>query len=164
MYRPSRSVCQHTLVPLSILPSLCFKFKSDAIKASWDYTLNPVRVLPPAVPKHRMGNCYAKRYLIAALLRANGFPAELYYQRLIIENQKPPFRLHGHHAIYLDKCGWYRVDARRNTALGERGSPIICIPQSSFLPDALENSMTPRSLQLPMNLKPDHLNVCAILS
>lgn len=117
MYRPSRSVCQHTLVPLSILPSLCFKFKSDAIKASWDYTLNPVGVFPPAVPKHRMGNCYAKRYLIAALLRANGFPAELYYQRLISENQKPPFCLHGHHAIYLDKCGWYPCWCSRKYSL-----------------------------------------------
>ncbi|MEO8327235.1 MAG: transglutaminase family protein [Nitrospirota bacterium] len=111
-----------------------------------------------------MGNCYAKRYLLAALLRANGFPARLCYQRLIIENQEPPFCLHILHAIFLDKYGWYSVDARGNTALGEIGSPIICIPRSSFLPDAVENSMPPRSFQLPMSLELAHLNFCAILS
>ncbi|MEW8276262.1 MAG: transglutaminase family protein, partial [Candidatus Thiodiazotropha taylori] len=58
--------------------------------------------------------CYAKSHLLAALLRANGIPAGLCYQRLTIEDDKPPFCLHGLNAVYLPEFGWYRIDARGN--------------------------------------------------
>lgn len=58
--------------------------------------------------------CYAKSHLLAALLRANGIPAGLCYQRLTISNDGPPFCLHGLNAVFLDNYGWYRVDARGN--------------------------------------------------
>ncbi len=53
---------------------------------------------------------------MAALLRANGIPAGLCYQRLTIDDEQPPFCLHGLNAVYLDQYGWFRVDARGNNA------------------------------------------------
>jgi transglutaminase-like putative cysteine protease len=92
----------------------CFTFVRDEIKHSHDFQLNPVTVKASAVLHHKTGYCYAKSHLLAALLRANQIPAGLCYQRLTIENNKPPFCLHGLNAIFLEKYGWYRVDARGN--------------------------------------------------
>ena len=92
----------------------CFKFVRDEIKHSWDYQLNPVTCKAQDVLKHGTGYCYAKSHLLAALLRANDIPAGLCYQRLTISDDKPPFCLHGLNAVYLERYGWYRVDARGN--------------------------------------------------
>jgi transglutaminase-like putative cysteine protease len=92
----------------------CFEFVRDAIKHSWDYRLNPVTCKASEVLQHQTGYCYAKSHLLAALLRANAIPAGLCYQRLTIENEQPPFCLHGLNAVYLQQFGWYRIDARGN--------------------------------------------------
>ncbi|MCK4841379.1 MAG: transglutaminase family protein [Methylococcales bacterium] len=92
----------------------CFEFVRDQIKHSWDYKLNPVTAIASDVLKHGTGYCYAKSHLLAALLRANDIPAGLCYQRLTIENNAPPFCLHGLNAVFLEKYGWYRIDARGN--------------------------------------------------
>ena len=91
----------------------CFEYVRDEIRHSWDYAQNPVTCKASDVLKHRTGYCYAKSHLLAALLRANGIPAGLCYQRLTITDV-PPFCLHGLNAIYLDQFGWYRIDARGN--------------------------------------------------
>ncbi len=91
----------------------CFKFVRDKIKHSWDYKLNPVTCRASDVLKYQTGYCYAKSHLLAALLRANGIPAGLCYQRLTITDS-PPFCLHGLNAVYLEGYGWYRADARGN--------------------------------------------------
>ncbi len=92
----------------------CFIFVRDEIKHSSDYKLNPITIKASDVLNFGTGYCYAKSHLLAALLRANSIPAGLCYQRLTIENDSPPFCLHGLNAIYLKKYGWYRVDARGN--------------------------------------------------
>ena len=92
----------------------CFTFVRDEIKHSWDFQLNPVTCRASDVLKHGTGYCYAKSHLLAALLRANGVPAGLCYQRLTISNDIPPFCLHGLNAVYLKSHGWYRIDARGN--------------------------------------------------
>ncbi|MGR9116882.1 MAG: transglutaminase-like domain-containing protein, partial [Gammaproteobacteria bacterium] len=84
------------------------------IKHSNDFKLNPVTCKASDVLKYKTGYCYAKSHLLAALLRANGIPAGLCYQRLTIENNKPPFCLHGLNAVHLPEIGWYRIDARGN--------------------------------------------------
>lgn len=91
----------------------CFEFVRDEIKHSWDYQLNPVTCKASDVLVHGTGYCYAKSHLLAALLRANNIPAGLCYQRLTIADV-PPFCIHGLNAVYLEKYGWYRVDARGN--------------------------------------------------
>lgn len=92
----------------------CFEYVRDEIKHSNDYQLNPVTCKASDVFKYKTGYCYAKSHLLAALLRANGIPAGLCYQRLTIDNDQPPFCLHGLNAVYLPEFGWYRVDARGN--------------------------------------------------
>lgn len=93
----------------------CFEFVRDEIKHSWDFQLNPVTCKASDVLQYGTGYCYAKSHLLAALLRANGIPAGLCYQRLTITD-KPPYCLHGLNAVYLKSHGWYRLDARGNKA------------------------------------------------
>lgn len=90
----------------------CFEFVRDAVKHSWDYRLDPVTCKASDVLLHGSGYCYAKSHLLAALLRANGIPAGLCYQRLSVETKGPPYSLHGLNAVYLKAHGWYRLDAR----------------------------------------------------
>jgi transglutaminase-like putative cysteine protease len=63
------------------------------------------------VLRERVGICYAKAHLLAALLRAQGIPAGFCYQELSA--------LHGLTAVYLHGK-WSRLDARGNRT-GARG-------------------------------------------
>lgn len=92
----------------------CFEFVRDEIKHSLDYGLNPVTCKASEVLLHGTGYCYAKSHLLAALLRANGIPAALCYQRLLFDGDDGPFCLHGLNAVLLLNYGWYRLDARGN--------------------------------------------------
>ncbi|MFQ5489027.1 MAG: transglutaminase family protein [Gammaproteobacteria bacterium] len=92
----------------------CFEYVRDEIKHSNDFQMNPVTCRASEVLAYRTGYCYAKSHLLAALLRANGIPAGLCYQRLTIADNRPPFCLHGLNAVYLPSTGWYRIDARGN--------------------------------------------------
>ena len=96
------------------IASSCFEYVRDQIKHSSDHRLNPVTCKASDVLKYQTGFCYAKSHLLAALLRANGIPAGLCYQRLTIENDQPPYCLHGINAVHLPNHGWYRIDARGN--------------------------------------------------
>ena len=92
----------------------CFLFVRDEIRHSADFRENPVTLTASEVLLHSTGFCYAKSHLLAALLRANGIPAGLCYQRLVNDNRARPFCLHGFNAVYLREHGWYRIDARGN--------------------------------------------------
>lgn len=92
----------------------CFVFVRDEIQHSLDFRRNPVTCKASEVLEHGTGYCYAKSHLLAALLRALGIPAGLCYQRLTISSDQPPFCLHGLNALYLERHGWYRIDARGN--------------------------------------------------
>jgi transglutaminase-like putative cysteine protease len=92
----------------------CFEFVRDQIRHSWDFRSNPVTCKASEVLLHTMGYCFAKSHLLAVLLRANGIPAGLCYQRLRLEPSKPAYTLHGLNAVHLPVHGWYRVDARGN--------------------------------------------------
>lgn len=92
----------------------CFDWVRDEVRHSWDYRQNPVTCKASDVLRHRTGYCYAKSHLLAALLRANGIPAGLCYQRLSVNDNGAPYSLHGLNAVYLQKYGWYRIDARGN--------------------------------------------------
>lgn len=94
----------------------CFEFVRDAIKHSWDHKLNPVTCKASDVLKYGTGYCYAKSHLLAALLRSVGVPTGLCYQRLSVGIEGSPYCLHGLNAVYLQRYGWYRLDARGNKA------------------------------------------------
>ncbi|PCI13545.1 MAG: Cro/Cl family transcriptional regulator, partial [Thiotrichales bacterium] len=65
-----------------VIAKRCFEWVRDNIKHSSDYKMNPVTCKASDVLQHKTGYCYAKSHLLAALLRANGIPAGLCYQRL----------------------------------------------------------------------------------
>jgi transglutaminase-like putative cysteine protease len=92
----------------------CFEFVRDGIQHSMDFRRNPVTCKASDVLLHGTGYCYAKSHLLAALLRANGIPAGLCYQRLVVEEGESRLSLHGLSAVYLQDYGWYRVDPRGN--------------------------------------------------
>lgn len=98
----------HTLIKTT------FEFVRDEIRHSSDFQLNPVTLKASEVLLEGTGFCYAKSHLLAALLRANKIPTGLCYQRLTIDNDKPPFCLHGLNAVHIEGTGWYRMDARGN--------------------------------------------------
>lgn len=62
----------------------CFEFVRDEIQHSWDFKRNPVTCKASDVLIHGTGYCYAKSHLLAALLRANGIPTGMCYQRLSV--------------------------------------------------------------------------------
>jgi transglutaminase-like putative cysteine protease len=76
--------------------------------------MNPVTCTASEVLHAGTGYCYAKSHLLAALLRANGVPAGLCYQRLSLDGRGAPYSLHGLNAVFLPEAGWYRLDARGN--------------------------------------------------
>ncbi len=92
----------------------CFEYVRDSIKHSWDFQIDVITCKASDVLMHRTGYCYSKSHLLAALLRANGIPAGLCYQRLSLTGDGAPYCLHGLNAIYLNDFGWYRVDPRGN--------------------------------------------------
>ena len=69
----------------------CFEWVRDEVRHSVDYQLNPATCRASDVLTHRTGYCFAKSHLLAALLRANGIPAGLCYQRLRIDDIGPPY-------------------------------------------------------------------------
>lgn len=92
----------------------CFEWVRDEIQHSGDFRRDPTTCRASDVLQHRTGFCYAKSHLLAALLRANGLPAGLCYQRLSVGDSGPPYCLHGFSAVKLPGFGWYRIDARGN--------------------------------------------------
>lgn len=103
-----KSSSDHDLIARS------FHFVRDEIRHSADFKLNPVTCKASDVLLHGTGYCYAKSHLLAALLRANGIPTGLCYQRLSVSGHGAPYCLHGLNAVYLVGLGWYRLDARGN--------------------------------------------------
>jgi len=93
----------------------CFMFVHDEIRHSGDHKDPVTTIKASEVLKERTGWCYAKSHLLAALLRANGIPVGLAYQRLsCLEYEEGVYCLHGLNWVYLKAYGWYRVDARGN--------------------------------------------------
>jgi len=92
----------------------CFEYVRDEVEHSADFRRNPVTCRASDVLQHGTGFCYAKSHLLAALLRANGIPAGLCYQRLATGNKQAPYCLHGLNAVWLKEFGWYRLDPRGN--------------------------------------------------
>lgn len=117
----------------------CFEWVRDQIHHSIDYQMNPVTCSASEVLKYKTGYCFAKSHLLAALLRANGIPAGLCYQRLSINDRGAPYSLHGFNAVYLPEIGWYRLDPRGNregvnaqfTPPKEQLAYSVCLPEEA---------------------------------
>ncbi len=121
----------------------CFEWVRDEITHSVDAGATVVTCAASEVLREGTGYCYAKSHLLAALLRANGIPVGLCYQRLSLDAEGTRFCLHGFNAVFLPAIGWYRVDARGNRAdidtqfmpPTERLAFAIQVPGEATLPD-----------------------------
>jgi transglutaminase-like putative cysteine protease len=89
-----------------------FEWVRDRIPHSWDHKLNPVTCSASEVLKYKTGFCFAKAHLLVALLRAQGVPSGLCYQRSSVAREGKRFYLHGLCAVHLSNIGWYRMDPR----------------------------------------------------
>ncbi|MBT2394588.1 transglutaminase domain-containing protein [Streptomyces sp. ISL-100] len=91
-----------------------YEFVRDTIPHSSD--VDDIRVTWRAsdVIAQRTGICYAKAHALAALLRAEGIPTALCYQRLTDDDGSNPV-IHGLVAVKLPGSdGWARQDPRGN--------------------------------------------------
>jgi transglutaminase-like putative cysteine protease len=106
----------------------CFEFVRDHIAHSGDIRSDTVTLKASEVLEQGTGWCFAKSHLLAALLRANGLPAALCYQRLQKDGQGA-YTLHGLNAVLLPEHGWYRCDARGNKpgVTAEFTPPVECL-------------------------------------
>jgi transglutaminase-like putative cysteine protease len=99
---------------LVVVAQRCFEWVRDEIQHSHDHNLHVVTCAASEALREGSGYCYAKSHLLAALLRANGLPAGLCYQRLSRDENGAPYSLHGLNAVLLPGIGWYRIDPRGN--------------------------------------------------
>jgi transglutaminase-like putative cysteine protease len=93
-----------------------FEFVRDQIAHSGDIQSHRVTRKASEVLEHRVGICYAKAHLLAALLRGVGIPSGLCYQRLTWgETAASGHVLHGLNAVYVASHNrWIRLDPRGN--------------------------------------------------
>ena len=93
-----------------------YYFVRDEIKHSWDIQDKRVTITASDVLREKVGICWAKSNLLAALLRVNNIPSGICYQRLTLgDTPDTGYCIHALNAIYiktLDK--WIRLDARGN--------------------------------------------------
>lgn len=87
-----------------------FEWVRDRIGHSYDVADSRVTLTATEVLEQGVGLCYAKSHLLAALLRSEGIPSGLCYQRLVHGDGHV---LHGLVAIHLDGA-WHRQDPRGN--------------------------------------------------
>lgn len=90
-----------------------YEWVRDQVIHSVDAQDPRVTVTATEVLAARTGLCYVKSHLLAALLRAEGIPTGLCYQRLA--DEAGSYVLHGLVAVYLEG-DWHRLDPRGNNA------------------------------------------------
>lgn len=90
-----------------------YEWVRDQVTHSVDAQDPRVTVTASEVLAARTGLCYAKSHLLAAILRAQGIPTGLCYQRLA--DGTGSHVLHGLVAVHLEGR-WHRLDPRGNNA------------------------------------------------
>ena len=98
----------------TIIAKRSFEWVRDKVRHSGDFKVNQPTCSASEVLRHRAGWCFSKSHLLTALLRANGIPTGLCYQRFLLDNETGRFALHGLNAVLLPESGWYRIDPRGN--------------------------------------------------
>lgn len=88
-----------------------FEWVRDNIAHSYDARDRRVTLTASQVLHERVGLCYAKSNLLAAVLRSQGIPTGLAYQR--VSDREGGHVVHGLIAVYLNGS-WHRQDPRGN--------------------------------------------------
>lgn len=128
-----------------------FRFVRDEVSHSWDIRGSRVTRTASDVLTYREGICYAKSHLASALLRADGIPSGICYQRLtLLDDDSAGYVVHALNTVWLKSLGrWIRFDARGNKpgvaaefSLDEERLAFAIRPQFDEV-DYLVNSPTP---------------------
>ena len=91
-----------------------FLYVRDEVSHSWDIQGHRVTRSATDALTFKEGICYPKSHLVAALLRNQGIPTALCYQRLtLFDDDHGGHALHALNAVYLEGA-WHRIDARGN--------------------------------------------------
>ncbi len=98
------------------LIKLIYEYVRDEIKHSWDAKDKRVTKKASEVLEEKVGICWAKSNLLAALLRACDIPAGICYQKLTLgDTIETGFCIHALNAVYIKSINkWIRLDARGN--------------------------------------------------
>lgn len=94
-----------------------YLFVRDEIVHTWDAKETIVSKKASDVLKNKTGICWTKSCLLAALLRANGIPAGISYQKLTRadEDAGEGYIIHALNTVYIRELDrWIRLDARGN--------------------------------------------------
>lgn len=88
-----------------------FEWVRDNVAHAYDAQDPRVTLTATEVLRERVGLCFAKSHLLAAVLRSQGVPTGLCYQRL--GSPEEGHVVHGLVAVYLEEA-WHRQDPRGN--------------------------------------------------
>ena len=94
-----------------------YLFVRDEIVHTWDIKETIVSKKASDVLRNKTGICWTKSCLLAALLRANGIPAGISYQKLTRadEDDREGYIIHALNTVYINELNkWIRLDARGN--------------------------------------------------
>ena len=113
-----QEMAQTLLVPGSDVETTrkAYLFVRDTVKHSWDAQDKRITITASDVLREKVGICWAKSNLLAALLRANHIPSGICYQRLTLgDTPDTGYCIHALNAVYLKSLNkWIRLDARGN--------------------------------------------------
>lgn len=93
-----------------------YLFVRDEISHTWDEKKAVVSKKASDVLRNKTGICWTKSCLLAALLRANGIPSGISYQKLTrADDDSEGFIIHALNTVYIKEMNkWIRLDARGN--------------------------------------------------
>lgn len=94
-----------------------YLFVRDEIPHTWDIQKTIVSKKASDVLRNKTGICWTKSCLLAALLRGNGIPAGISYQKLTRadEDASAGYIIHALNTVYISELNrWIRMDARGN--------------------------------------------------
>ncbi len=93
-----------------------YEFVRDKISHSWDVKTNLVSKNASEVLINKTGICWTKSCLLAALLRGNGIPSGISYQKLTrADDASDGYIIHALNTVYISELNrWIRLDARGN--------------------------------------------------
>jgi len=152
-----------------------FEYARDVVHHSWDAQDPRVTLSASETLREGVGLCFAKAHLLTALLRTEGIPTGLCYQRLTDDGST--FNVHGLVAVHLQGC-WHRQDPRGNkpgvdaqfsltteqlawpvaTELGEHDYPQLLVSPHPDVVRALRGATDALALcrgGLPSHLEPE---------
>jgi transglutaminase-like putative cysteine protease len=152
-----------------------FEYARDVVRHSWDVQDPRVTLSASETLREGVGLCFAKAHLLTALLRTEGIPTGLCYQRLTDGGSS--FYVHGLVAVHL-QGSWHRQDPRGNkpgvdaqfsltteqlartaaTELGEHDYPQLLVSPHSDVARALQGATDALALcrgGLPSQLEPE---------